>query len=367
MLVLKRLKFHDLPQLVKRRPLEKDDVMNRRINRISHLRCGNLSLAETGRDSHNLPKNPTWAVPSMRHRIALSILLVLCLLAGTSSMADTAGEQEVLKQYTPSEFAALRKAAQRGDVQALNVVAMSYAAGIFVQQDEVEAVRLYRKAAEKGYAPAQNNLGVMYHHGRGVPRDDQEAFRWFQKAAEQGHVRGQYNLAGMYYSGFGVAKNLREAAVWFEVLARKGEAQAQNNIGYMYDQGLGVRKNSAMAATWYRRSAEQGWAEAQNNLALLYEAGEGVPQDANAALAWFTKSAQQGFMPAQASLGRLYLGKGDYVNAYVWLLRAKASGDADGEDAAMLSSLESQLNAAQREIAQRSLPTRSGPETSVEQ
>ena len=63
---------------------------------------------------------------------------------------------------------------------------MSYANGLGVAKDEVEAVKWYRKAAEKGNAEAQLNLGEMYANGRGVEEDDVEAYKWFLLSGAQG-------------------------------------------------------------------------------------------------------------------------------------------------------------------------------------
>ena len=61
-----------------------------------------------------------------------------------------------------------------------------YAKGESVEQNYVEAVKLYRKAAEQGLALGQHNLGLMYNLGEGVPQDDVQAYAWFNIAAAQG-------------------------------------------------------------------------------------------------------------------------------------------------------------------------------------
>ena len=59
-----------------------------------------------------------------------------------------------------------------------------YSSGEGVQQDFVEAVRLYHLAADQGLSNAQFNLGVMHHNGQGVVQNYSEAVRCFFKAAE---------------------------------------------------------------------------------------------------------------------------------------------------------------------------------------
>ena len=84
--------------------------------------------------------------------------------------------------------AALRGAAEKGDVQAQLNLGEMYRTGEGVAQDYKEAAAWFRKAADQGLAQAQYDLGLMYHEGKGVAKDDKEAAAWFRKAADQGHA-----------------------------------------------------------------------------------------------------------------------------------------------------------------------------------
>jgi len=50
-----------------------------------------------------------------------------------------------------------------------------------------EAANRFRKAADKGDADAMSNLGSMYENGQGVRKDRTEALKWYRKAAGLGH------------------------------------------------------------------------------------------------------------------------------------------------------------------------------------
>ena len=63
---------------------------------------------------------------------------------------------------------------------------------------DAEALRL---AAEQGNADAQYNLAVMYANGLGVPQDDAEAVRWYRRAADQGMANAQAALGFRYGIG----------------------------------------------------------------------------------------------------------------------------------------------------------------------
>lgn len=105
--------------------------------------------------------------------------------------------------YNNLKVAAIKRAAERGDVEAQVELAERYKelgtnqpkflkslsdqlVGGLVQNN-TDSVRWYRKAAEQGHARAQNNLGVIYFFGRySVAQNVNEGMKWICKAAEQG-------------------------------------------------------------------------------------------------------------------------------------------------------------------------------------
>ena len=114
-----------------------------------------------------------------------------------------------------------------------------HAHGVDVEQDAMEAARLYRLAADQGNARAQNNLGAMLATGAGIPKDAQEAAQLFRRAAEQGHARAQCNLGWMYANGIGVPKDRNEATRLYRLAADQGHSRAQNILGVTMLDRLG--------------------------------------------------------------------------------------------------------------------------------
>ena len=164
----------------------------------------------------------------------------------------------------------------------------AFSAPISAQQETVAEV--WAKA-EQGDAEAQSNLAIRYATGRGVPQDDAEAARWFRLAADQGHAEAQANLAIMYLDGRGILQDDAEAARWFRLAADQGHAFAQSNLGVMCLDGRGIPQDDAEAVRWFRLAADQGDAEAQANLAIMYLDGRGVPQNDVTAYMWFDLAA----------------------------------------------------------------------------
>ena len=78
---------------------------------------------------------------------------------------------------------ALRARAEAGDAEAQLSLAVGYAIGNIVAQNDAEAVRWYRRAANQGQADAQLSLGFKYEAGQVVPQDYAEAHMWFNLVA----------------------------------------------------------------------------------------------------------------------------------------------------------------------------------------
>ena len=78
----------------------------------------------------------------------------------------------------------LRKAADRGDVQAQGQLAWQLENN---GSPDEETFLLHELAAKQGLASAEHNVGVRYYNGRGVTQDLEEAKRWLWRAAAKGH------------------------------------------------------------------------------------------------------------------------------------------------------------------------------------
>ena len=83
-------------------------------------------------------------------------------------------------------FAWYRKAADLGDVEALNNLVWRYMGDSDDPASETEAFACARRAAEAGSSLGMMHLAVCYEFGCGVPEDREVAFAWYKKAAEMG-------------------------------------------------------------------------------------------------------------------------------------------------------------------------------------
>ncbi len=84
-----------------------------------------------------------------------------------------------------------------------------------VEQDGVEAARLYRLAAEEGCSFGRVSLGMCYLLCRGVEKNAEEAVEHFRLAVESWCHQGQLELGRCLKYGNGVPKMKKKLCVCF--------------------------------------------------------------------------------------------------------------------------------------------------------
>ena len=337
----------------------------------------------------------------MKRLPAISVLLALSLALAACQGASNQNNQPVTGSSAAGSFsdrdrvAAVRRAAESGNVEAQRELGILYDQGEGVRQSYSEALRWYRLAADQGDDQAQFNIGEMYRFGDGVRRDKVEAAKWYMIASTQGWSAPKTTLRelskSMTRSEFLEAEH--RAKTWqrahatgsrssqlatngapgrtqsaeqsyAEQLARSyvpGAAPAATGSGHSrapaenehrvpspdtpltaaeaaFNRGAEAyaREDYAEAARWMREAAEQGHDRAQDNLGIMYTIGLGVPQDGRQAERWLLEAAKQGYAPAQKNLGILYRdGQGgarqDPAAAVRWFRRAANQGNAEAQ------------------------------------
>jgi len=153
---------------------------------------------------------------------------------------------------------ALRAAALSGDGSAAYEVAVRFAEGHGVPQNNEQAARWLDRAAKTGLAPAQFRLGGLYEKGVGVKKDLAAARDLYRAAADKGHGKAMHNLAVLYAEGIDGAADYRNAAQWFRKAADHGVTDSQYNLGILYARGIGVEQNFAESYKWFVLAANHG-------------------------------------------------------------------------------------------------------------
>ena len=163
--------------------------------------------------------------------VLVGIIVFICLFEMMAVPVYAGSDAEKCKLFYKQEkykeaFPYCKKAAERGNTIAQNLLGVMYASGDGVEKNAVKAIKWYQKAAEQGNSYAQCNLGLMYYWGQGAEKDYIEAAKWLRKAAENGIIRAQYNLGVMYFKGVGGVKDMKMTKKWWKKSHQNGNADA---------------------------------------------------------------------------------------------------------------------------------------------
>ena len=122
-----------------------------------------------------------------------------------------------------NDFRMLQKAANGGNVQALNalgaIATQEALARTTVSSNDLERILkksydFFHKAALQRDANGFINLGTCYLRGFGCKQDMAMAFSCFMAAAEMGHPEGMDNVSACYQFGHGVKKDSNLSLLW---------------------------------------------------------------------------------------------------------------------------------------------------------
>ena len=122
-----------------------------------------------------------------------------------------------------NDFKMLQKAADGGNVQALNalgsIVIQEALNRNGVSSNNLERILkrgygFFHKAAIQRDANGFINLGTCYLRGFGCKQDMTMAFNCFRAAAELGHPEGMDNVSACYQFGHGVEKDRAKSLYW---------------------------------------------------------------------------------------------------------------------------------------------------------
>ena len=227
---------------------------------------------------------------------------------------------------------------EKPNPKVLRMLADCKFAGIGMNADSAEMIRLLQQAVKLGDGEAAGKLAFCYEYGRGVAADEKKALELYKLGAKRGNSMSQFKLAEFLILGRpeGNKPDMKTALKWYEAAAKAKNPQALFRMGVFYLDGMGpIEKNAKKAAEYFYESAKLGYAQAQYNLACLFSEGRGVMKDDAAALFWYLQAAKKGDAAAARTIGIFYLeGNGvtrSITKAEQWLRRAAEAGDFEAQ------------------------------------
>ena len=226
--------------------------------------------------------------------------------AGRCPLGDLEAQEAARKAWAARPLAALRAAAEAGDLAAMEELGERFDDGLRgAPKDDAQAVVWWRRAAAGNVARAQKNLASMHENGEGgLEKSNAIAAALYRAAAAAGFASALFNLGLCFDLGRGVPQDRAEAVRLWLLAAGMGNADAEVNLTHAYMTGTGVAQDYAAALRFARRAADKGNADGETNLGALYARGWGVPEDVREAIKWWAKAAARGEENAIENLRR---------------------------------------------------------------
>ncbi|XP_070935794.1 protein sel-1 homolog 2 isoform X5 [Macaca nemestrina] len=286
-------------------------------------------------------------------------------------------QQSKSQKQKEEAYLLFAKAADMGNLKAMEKMADALLFGNFGMQNITAAIQLYESLAKEGSCKAQNALGFLSSYGIGMEYDQAKALIYYTFGSAGGSIMSQMILGYRYLSGINVLQNCEVALSYYKKVAdhiadtfeksegvpvekvslgqlhligrkgldqdyhkalhyflkaaKAGSANAMAFIGKMYLEGnAAAPQNNATAFKYFSMAASKGNAIGLHGLGLLYFYGKGVPVNYAEALKYFQKAAEKGWPDAQFQLGFMYYsGSGiwkDYKLAFKYFYLASQSG-----------------------------------------
>ena len=120
------------------------------------------------------------------------------------------------------DMAACERECDAGSADRCRRLAVSYALGQGVEQDEPRATALYEHACDMKDPTACVFAGQMHEYAHGVPKDDALAARFYERACQMQYAPGCYNQAIMLENGRGVPKDRAKAGDLYQMACTAG-------------------------------------------------------------------------------------------------------------------------------------------------
>lgn len=187
--------------------------------------------------------------------------------------------------------------------------------------------------ANKGDANAMVMLAHYYELGSGVPQDSLTAFNWYQKAAEQGNCEAWMRISVYHLLGTIVPKDTARYLTIRQEWAAKGAPEALTAMYLTYTRGRVIEPDTVKALQCLDKAVQKGDARAYCILGDIYYWKEyNFPKDEKKAMEYWKKAYKSNTLYATFAAHRLALSHmwdGKYKESWKYLEKGIREGDPD--------------------------------------
>ncbi|XP_004412917.1 PREDICTED: protein sel-1 homolog 2 [Odobenus rosmarus divergens] len=238
------------------------------------------------------------------------------------------------------------KAADRGNLKAMEKMADALLFGNFGMQNITAAIQLYESLAKEGSYKAQNALGFLSSYGIGMEYNQAKALIYYTFGSAGGSMMSQMILGYRYLSGINVLQNCEVALNHYKKVADYIADKLEKSEGIPVEKVRLTERPENLSSNseildwdiyqYYKFLAERGDVQIQVSLGQLHLIGrKGLDQDYYKALYYFLKAAKAGSANAMAFIGKMYLegnvaAPQNNATAFKYFSMAASKGNAIG-------------------------------------
>ncbi len=184
------------------------------------------------------------------------------------------GKADQMQDSINAAIKGIQELADKGDKDA------QYAIGLFLSQSKEQGalekvLDYYAKAANQGQLQAMNNLGFIIAGSSKDPEKQKEGVNWIKKASDLGNNPARRNMAQIYLNGMaGIAKDVAAAEKLLVTAAGEKDWDAAYLLSQFYMGAGGTEKQDDKQGWDYlNKAATGGNANALDALGSLYLQG----------------------------------------------------------------------------------------------
>ncbi|KAM9682032.1 protein sel-1 homolog 2 isoform 2-T2 [Dama dama] len=238
------------------------------------------------------------------------------------------------------------KAADMGNLKAMEKMADALLFGNFGMQNITAAIQLYESLAKEGSYKAQNALGFLSSYGIGMEYNQAKALIYYTFGSAGGSMMSQMILGYRYLSGINVLQNCEVALSHYKKVADYIADKLEKSEGIPVEKVRLTERPENLSSNseildwdiyqYYKFLAERGDVQIQVSLGQLHLIGrKGLDQDYYKALYYFLKAAKAGSANAMAFIGKMYLegnaaAPQNNATAFKYFSMAASKGNAIG-------------------------------------
>lgn len=264
-------------------------------------------LAECYANGENTKKDLNKAIELYKNAASknnVKAMFSLAQLYITNQISEVEKEEKAYKL--------LKKCAESDYKLAYKYLADCYNNSYGTKANRKLAITYYIKAAEDGDVEAMNALVLLYSEAKSPYENSKEAFKWALKSAEQCDLTGIINVTKFYQKGYGTAKNVEQYLFWAHKGLEFNNVDCIASLINFYQENPNYPNRNLELIELYKMKYANGEIKCSGIISYLYH----QIGDEDKAKEWLNKNLSKNNPEGYYKLAKHYEEENDLTNAF---------------------------------------------------